>query len=117
MELHFYISCRVCRHLLSGSGEAAERLELGGVFILCAVTCCSFRRDCLFSHSAHSALFINTQTQEVLFIRQSDRDQSGVGRTLAQRVDCVRSLRIYGGLCSAKHLAKDNQLFFDFFPP
>lgn len=52
--------------------------ELAGVFILGAVTCCSFRRDCLFSHTAHSALFINAQTQEVLFIRQSDRDQWGV---------------------------------------
>lgn len=81
------ISCCVCRHLLSGSRRGGRglrqatiscALELASVFILRAVTCRSFRRDCLLSHSAHSALFINTQTQEVLFIRQSDRDQLGV---------------------------------------
>lgn len=109
------ISRRVCRLPLSGSAWSQQTTiscvpELAGVFILHGVTCHSFRRDCLFSHSAHSALFINTQTQEVLFIRQSDRDQLGVRRMPAQRGDCVKRLRMYlegvgvGGLRSAKQL-------------
>lgn len=70
--------------------------ELDSVFILHAVSCHSFCRACLFWHGAHSALFINTQTQEVLFIRQRDRDQLEVRGTLAQRGDCFRPLEVWG---------------------
>lgn len=77
--------------------------ELAGVFTLRAVTCRSFRRDCLISHSAHSALFINTRTQEVLFIRQSDRDQL-VSETASQlKGAIVSNLGGYMGVF-AKHL-------------
>lgn len=48
------------------------------------VTCRSFHKDCLFSHAAHSTLFINTPTQEVLFIGLSDRDQRRTKRWLCQ---------------------------------
>lgn len=65
---------------------------LSSVFILYAVTCHSFRRDCLFSLWAHSGLFINTPTQEVLFIRQRDRDRLGVRCRSTQRGDCVKPL-------------------------
>lgn len=98
----FAISFLVCRHLLSSRAEEGEAYsrppltagpESASVFILHFITCHSFRRDRLFSHGAHSALFINTQTQEVLFIRQSDRDQLGVRSTSAQRGECVEPPR------------------------
>lgn len=65
---------------------------LAHVFILHGVTCRGFHRDCLLSQSVHSALFINTLTQEVLFIRQSDRDQLGVSTWLPKEVN-VSNLR------------------------
>lgn len=73
--------------------------ELASVFILRAVTCCSFRRDCLLSHGAHSALFINAQTQEVLFIRQSDRDQWGVREHACSKGQLCETSEDIWGFC------------------
>lgn len=92
--LVFFSLLRVCRHLLSGPRTTVSRApEPARVFILHAVTCGSFHRYRLLSHSAHSALFINTQTQEVLFIRQSDRDQLGVRRRACSKRRLWRPLR------------------------
>lgn len=94
----FFSLLRVCRHLLSGPRTTVSRApEPARVFILHAVTCGSFHRYRLLSHSAHSALFINTQTQEVLFIRQSDRDQLGVRRRACSKRRLWRPLRTHGG--------------------
>lgn len=73
--------------------------ELAAVFTLRAVTCRSFHRDCLISHSAHSALFINTQTQEVLFIRQSDRDQLVVRRQASSKGRLFQTSEDIWGFC------------------
>lgn len=58
-------------------------------------TCLGFHRDTLLSHSARLTLFINTPTQEVLFIGAGDRDQ----RRTKSRV-CRTS--IYGRTAGAK---------------
>lgn len=107
LEPHFYVHdlmsclsspalqwCRGGRGLQQTTINRAP--ELDSVFILLAVTCHNFCRGCLYWHSAHSALFINTQTQEVLFIRQPDRDQLEVRRTLAQRGNYVKPLEVWG---------------------
>lgn len=87
------IRYRVCRHLLSDRAKVAgaySRPPLAAyrsclVCLFYTLSCAAaFRRDRLYSLCAHSALFINTQTQEVLFIRQSDRDQLGERRMPAQ---------------------------------
>ncbi len=51
------------------------------------------------SHSAHSALFINTQTQDVLFIRQSDRDQWGVRRRACSKRRLCQASEDMWGVC------------------
>lgn len=59
---------------------------------------------------SRSALFINAQTQEVRFIRQSDRDQLGAQCRASSKSDCFKPLRTYANKSSAKHFGNESNM-------